>query len=309
MKWILHHYDFSNYSEKIRLVLGLKQVVWDAVEIPAYLPKPDYLPLTGGYRRTPSLQIGADIYCDTRFIAEIIEQAIPEPTLYPGGPHGRVLARAIADWTEARLMWPAALYITGINAERFPPEFHADRAVLHRKPQPDVAQVKASAAKYLAQLRSELAAIEALFPDNQPFVLGDEPGLADVALYKVPWFLDTIEPAHSLLDELPRTRAWMTRVAAIGHGDMNVISAAAAFERANAAQPAAIDAGAAPIPEGIATGETVAVSPLDEFSPAVGQLVAADDERIVINVANDKVRSVHVHFPRSGYKLSRARKD
>lgn len=308
MTWILHHYDFSNYSEKVRLILGLKGSTWDSVEIPAALPKPDYLPLTGGYRRTPSLQIGADVYCDTRYIAEIIEQLTPEPTIYPGGPPGRVLARAVGDWAEARLMWPAALYITGINAEKFPDSFHADRAVLHRKPQPTVAQVKASAAKYLAQLRAELGAIEALFSDGRPYVLGDTPGLADAALYNVPWFLDTIEPGHTLLDRLPRTRAWMARLAEIGHGKRNGIDAESAFERANSATPAALTPASQTTPEQIAIGEDVSVSPLDEHSPATGTLMVADDDRIVIRVSNERVQCVHVHFPRSGYKLSRVRR-
>ena len=65
---ILHHYDVSNFSEKVRLILGLKELSWDSVQIPATAPKPDYTPLTGGYRRTPALQIGADVYCDTRGI-------------------------------------------------------------------------------------------------------------------------------------------------------------------------------------------------------------------------------------------------
>lgn len=307
MNWILHHYDFSNYSEKVRVILGLKGVTWDAVEIPAALPKPDYLPLTGGYRRTPSLQIGADVYCDTRFIAEIIEQFAPHPTIYPGGPSARILARAVGDWAEARLMWPAALYITGINAEKFPDSFHADRAVLHRKPQPTVAQVKASAAKYLAQLRSELHGIEVLFCDQRNFVLGDTPGLADAALYNVPWFLDTIEPGHTLLDDMPLTRSWMARIAAVGHGQRNAIDAAVAFERANSAPPAAIAPPAQALPEQIEVGEPVSVSPLDEHSPALGTLVTADDERIVIRVSNERVHWVHVHFPRSGYRLSRSR--
>ena len=307
MNWILHHYDFSNYSEKVRLILGLKGATWDSVEIPATLPKPDYLPLTGGYRRTPSLQIGADVYCDTRYIAEIIEQLAPEPTIYPGGPPARILARAVGDWAEARIMWPAALYITGINADKFPDSFHADRAVLHRKPQPTVAQVKASAAKYLAQLRSELRGIEVLLGDRRDYILGATPGLADAALYNVPWFLDTINPGHSLLDDMPLTRAWMERVAAIGHGRRHAVDATVAFERANSATPAAITATAQAIPEQIETGENVSVSPLEERSPALGTLVTADDERIVIRVSNDRVRCVHVHFPRSGYRLSRAR--
>ena len=182
-----------------------------------------------------------------------------------------------------------------------------DRAVLHRKPQPTVAQVQASAAKYLAQLRSELRAIEALFSDGRPYVLGDTPGLADAALYNVPWFLDTIEPGHALLDNALRTRAWMERLAAVGHGNSNAVDAAVAFERANSATPAAVTGSQPAIPEQVAIGEDVSVSPLDEHSPALGTLVAADDDRIVIRVSNERVQCVHVHFPRSGYKLSRAR--
>ena len=81
---ILHHYDFSNYSEKVRLVLGLKGLSWRSVEIPPVLPKPDYLPLTGGYRRAPALQIGAEVYCDTVRITEELERRFPQPSLYPG---------------------------------------------------------------------------------------------------------------------------------------------------------------------------------------------------------------------------------
>ena len=62
---ILHHYDISPYAKKIRLAFGLKRLVRASVIVPATLPKPDLMPLTGGFRRGPVLQIGADIYCDT----------------------------------------------------------------------------------------------------------------------------------------------------------------------------------------------------------------------------------------------------
>ena len=65
---ILHHFNASPFSEKIRLVMGLKGLNWVSVVIPSIMPKPDLTPLTGGYRRTPVLQIGADIYCDTQLI-------------------------------------------------------------------------------------------------------------------------------------------------------------------------------------------------------------------------------------------------
>jgi glutathione S-transferase len=90
---ILHHYDFSCYAEQVRLVLGPKGLPWRSVDIPPVLPKPDYLPLTGGYRRAPALQIGADVCRDSRRIIEELERRVPEPSLYPGsnGEHSVIL--------------------------------------------------------------------------------------------------------------------------------------------------------------------------------------------------------------------------
>jgi glutathione S-transferase len=307
MSLILHHYGFSNFSEKVRLMFGYKGLAWDSVEIPSHLPKPDYTPLTGGYRRTPSLQIGADVYCDTRLIGEVLEQHCPDPTFYPGARRNRVLAHAIADWAESRLLWPVALYVSGINADRLPEAFHRDRATLHGKPVPDAARVKASAAKYLGQMRSELTAIEDLFADGALYVLGDDPSLADLALYHVPWFFDAFEVQHQFLGDMPLTRQWMDRVGAIGHGQRTELEARDAFEQSNAAIPRAIAATDYVAPEGLHIGDSVMVTPLDEVSPAHGVLAAVDDRRISITVRNERVKEVRVHFPRSGYKLSRAR--
>jgi glutathione S-transferase len=47
------------------------------VEIPVIMPKPDLTALTGGYRKTPVLQIGADIYCDSQLIMRELEAAAP----------------------------------------------------------------------------------------------------------------------------------------------------------------------------------------------------------------------------------------
>ena len=80
---ILHHYPTSPFSEKVRVAFGIKGLTWKSVIIPSFLPEPNIMPLTGGYRKTPVLQIGADIYCDTQLILREIERRAPEPTLYP----------------------------------------------------------------------------------------------------------------------------------------------------------------------------------------------------------------------------------
>ena len=71
---ILHQYPGSPFSEKIRNLFGYKQQAYQSVEIPVIMPKPDLMALTGGYRKTPVLQHGADIYCDTGIICQLIDR-------------------------------------------------------------------------------------------------------------------------------------------------------------------------------------------------------------------------------------------
>ena len=134
---VLHHYAGSPFSEKVRLVLGMKGMRWRSVTVPVMLPKPDVVALTGGYRRTPFLQIGADIYCDTALMCRVIDRLAPEPPLYPESTRG--LATIVAQWADQALFWtavPFTMQPAGV-AHIFagvPPEavkaFGADRAAM-----------------------------------------------------------------------------------------------------------------------------------------------------------------------------------
>ena len=79
---ILHHYGASPFAEKIRAILGYKGFAWRSVDIPMVMPKPDLTALTGGYRKTPVLQIGCDVYCDTTLIARVLDALSPERPVY-----------------------------------------------------------------------------------------------------------------------------------------------------------------------------------------------------------------------------------
>ena len=103
---ILHHFDWSPFAEKARLALGLKGLAWRSVQIPMIMPKPDLIALTGGYRKTPVLQIGADIYCDTRLIARELERRHPKPTLFPDGDVG--VSLALSHWSDTAFFEPGA---------------------------------------------------------------------------------------------------------------------------------------------------------------------------------------------------------
>ncbi|MEM7466876.1 MAG: glutathione S-transferase family protein [Pseudomonadota bacterium] len=306
---IFHHYDFSNFSEKIRLVFGFKKLNWYSVEIPSHLPKPDYTPLTGGYRRTPALQIGADIFCDTRLIAQELEARFPSPSLFTKTQATLMAAmcETLAPWAEDNLLWPTALYVTGIHAADFPQAFHSDRAQLHRKQTPTIQQVQSAGLKYFSEMRAQLTNIEGLLSHGKRFILGEEFTLADCIVYGAPWLLETIGGRSEVIEELARTRSWMSEVKSVGHGESTSLSPADALEVANSGTPQA-QTEAIDLPNKVEVGESVMVSPRDEHSPAHGVLVALTEKRIVIRVSNDRVDHVHVHFPRIGYRVSREKK-
>ena len=94
---ILHHYDFSPFAEKVRLALGLKGIHWRSVIAPSFMPKPDLVALTGGYRHIPVLQVGADVFCDTRTILRELDRRVPSPPLIRAETAGVSVAYVFVD--------------------------------------------------------------------------------------------------------------------------------------------------------------------------------------------------------------------
>ncbi len=82
---ILHHYAGSLFSEKIRLLLGYLKLPWKSVVTAPIMPRPLLMPLTGGYRRTPNMQQGADVWCDTKIIAERLAEIAGDHDAAHGG--------------------------------------------------------------------------------------------------------------------------------------------------------------------------------------------------------------------------------
>ena len=303
---ILHHYDFSNFAEKARLMLGFKGLAWRGVEQPPILPKPDLAPLTGGYRRIPVLQEGADLWCDTRLIARELERRVPEPTLFPAAASGA--AEAIAWWAEHQFMRPVALFVSGINADHMPAGLHEDRARLHGLPPPSIEAVRRAAVRNLHLVRPQIQWLADMLQDGRRYLLGAEPCIADFAAYHVIWFFKGrhIDCRHELLP-YPRLLAWRDRMAAIGHGERTDIDPSVALAAAGAAEPAPAARTSHPQEGDPRPGEQVRVRPADNARDWVeGEVSFVDSQEIALLRHDSDVGWVAVHFPRLGYDWRRA---
>jgi glutathione S-transferase len=296
---ILHHYDTSPFSEKVRLMFGLKGLTWKSVEIPNMNPKPDYVPLTGGYRRTPSLQIGADVWCDSQAILAAIEARWPEPRAVRGG-----LDWAINLWADRQFFGATVPIIFGVLGDSVPQAFIKDREQLSGRPF-DVKAMKAAEGPMSQQWRGQAAWIEdQLAQSGTGWLYGDAPGLSDIAAYMNIWFLGGALPASlkALTAGLPKLTAWAARVAAIGHGTRQPMSGADALAVARAASPAPGLTHDANDPLGLQPGDAVVVM-ADDYGrdPVAGKLVAATPRGVTLAREDPAVGLVHVHFPRAGY--------
>ena len=295
---ILHHYETSPFSEKVRVVMGMKGLPWRSVLIPNMMPKPDLLPLTGGYRRTPVMQIGADVYCDTQVILAEIERRAPMPAMSEG------LDWPVNYWADRLFFQVTVPIIFGEIGDHVPEAFIKDREQLSGRPF-DTAAMKAASGPMRGQWRAQAAWIEqALARSDGAWLSGDSPGFADAAAFMNIWFLEGAVPqiAGALMQGLPTLATWKSRIRGLGHGDRVEMEASEALNIAKATIPAAYIRHDAADPLGVAQGDPVFVMADDYGRDRItGTLVAANPERIVIAREDPQVGDIHVHFPRSGY--------
>ena len=306
---ILHHYPMSPFAEKARLMLGFKGLAWKSVFIPSVMPKPDVVALTGGYRRTPLLQIGADIYCDTALIATVLEHLKPEPLLFPEPLKG--VSRIVAQWADSALFWAAMGYalspkgaaaLFGNQPAEVGQAFATDRAAMR------TGMTSLRAGDATSAYRSYLRRLAHMLHE-QAFLLGDAPCIADFAAYHPLWFTRVVNPAVAgVLDATPGVIGWMDRMAALGHGQPAKFTSTEAIAVAAAAEPAPLADEAFQDDHGIALGSRVTIA-AESFGTETteGTLRAATRTHYTLERHDDRAGRVHVHFPRIGYVLKEVR--
>jgi glutathione S-transferase len=304
---LLHNYPASPFAEKARIMLGFKQVEWGFVEVPNILPKPDLVALTGGYRKTPTLQIGRDIYCDTRIMQLVLDRCRPDPAFLVRGQE--TLALELAQWADT--VWfntivPICLSERGLEALRklrSPEAVEAlmkDRRALIGGDFADPGPCLLAFGAHARRLERHL--------ESRVWLFGDAPTLVDIAHYHPLFLLGNVPSVAVELEPYPNLRAWIQRVRAIGYGTFSAVSSADAIERARTCTT-----WQAPIsPEkieiaGVKLGDRVAVAPTDTGRNdwVRGELVIAGPDEIGVRRSDPRAGEVIVHFPTIGFAVVR----
>ena len=294
---ILHHYDASPFTQRALRMLGIKRLEWRSVTTPMMPPKDDLVALTGGYRGTPVLQIGADVYVDSQRIARELERRYRQPTLFPDGNDG--LAYAAVKWADA--FFRAGLHVAiGTSSTAWPAEFRKDRQGVF--PDIDFEHVDVDHAR--AQLRVHAGLVEQQLADGRPFLTGNAAGLVDIHAWTVPWFTRALPGVAEVYAACPRLADWEARVAALGEGTRIECTAEEALEVARASTPeacAVVPTDAQPLRAHM----RVEVCPDDTRRGATqGELVSLDWNEVGVLRSDPRCGEVIVHFPRLGYRVT-----
>ncbi len=304
---ILHHYPTSPFAEKTRLLLGFKGLSWRSVKISPMMPKPDLTALTGGYRKTPVLQIGADIYCDTALIARRLDQEKALPAFFPEGQE--MIAATFAAWADSVVFQHAVSLVfqpesIAVRFGNLPQEaikaFLADRAGFFS----GGSATKLTAGQARHQWPTIMARLEQQLQREEGDYLFGEPSIADFAMAHPLWFLKATPVTAPLVDNYPAVSAWLARVLGFGHGAPSEMTSEEALVVARNATPAALPDEQFIDPNGFEVGQQVVIAATDYgVDPVAGELMFAGSEELIVRREDERGGLVHVHFPRLGFRI------
>ncbi|PHS78734.1 MAG: glutathione S-transferase [Rhodospirillaceae bacterium] len=265
------------------------------------------MPLTGGYRLTPVMQIGADIYCDSACILDELEQRFPKPRLSLEPVEGEVLG--LEHWTEGELFLDVVNVALVEMSATIPPEFMADRGPLYFGADFSLSTLKSNYDGCLEKVRGQLSLINDGLA-SQAYLFGAVPGFSDARAYYLVWFLrDRMAEAEAFFHQFEHLERWEQSLKKIGHGHFKDLSDIEALDIAKKATPTTPETSENLISEdseGLKIGDKITIAPAKGGPKVSGTLHNLSPQRIAILREDERVGQVCVHFPRAGYRIERA---
>jgi len=297
---ILHQYDTSPFSQKAQKMMGLKELSWQSVEMPMIAPKPDVEALTGGYRGTPVLQIGRDVFIDNWMIARALDE------FDASGPainaQGGLREAALYAWGE-RLFTPLLHAALAAYQSEWDADFLADRKRVF--PDVDFDTLNVSDPDRRSQVRAYLGTVEAQLGLDRDFLGGAQADSCDIHVWGMVWMIHSALPAlMPIVETFPRLTDWYERVSALGTGDREDVKIDVAWQslKDGPARPLPDTPDQEPLAPWVGEVVDIAAGSADRGS-ASGRLLAVDHEQVVLGVEPISGEAAQVWFPRFGYHL------
>lgn len=285
--------------------MGFKNLSWKSVEQNRLPDRPELFAMTGGYRRIPVMQVGADIYCDTQCIFRELERRHPNPSFHPSGNSGASFG--LSRWIDAEFFQLGVRLAFAPVADSLPPELVADRTRLYFGPDGDMAAEAKDIPHTLSQLRPKLGWLDDQLKTNGPFLHGAKASLSDLLAWHVVWFFQgRYADAELILGEFAELRSWASRMEGIGHGtfeDMSIQDSLAIALNAKSDTPETADSAD---PQGLKPGMGASVAPLTNSGETgvVGNIHSVSRDGIALARNDERCGDVVVHFPRVGYRVT-----
>ena len=300
---ILHQYDISPFSQKAQKMMGLKGLDWLSVEMPLIAPKPDVEALTGGYRGTPILQVGADVFIDNWMNARALDSRAPAAPL---NPRGSLEAAAVYAWCE-RLFIPLLHSAFATYKSQWEPDFLADRKQVF--PDVDFDSLHIADPDRRSQVSAFLGEVAAQLGRGVPFLGGETPDSGDVHVWGMIWMIYSALPdLVPLVEGYGEVIDWHERMERLGRGGRTDVAFEAAWDalRAGRFQPLPDTPMTEPLRDWLGARVEVSAGSADR-GMATGRLIAVDQHQVVIATTPLGGAEAHVWFPRFGYHLNRQR--
>lgn len=219
----LHQYHLSPFNEKIQRMLNYKGIpfeerYWGLGE----RKKVRAINPTG---KLPALQHGERLVCDSTDMAHYIEQTFPDRPLIPADPRLRAQVHVLEDWADESLYFYEMhlRFTTPGNRERNIPRMVAHEGAFLRWLLPKVipggivkiTETQGIGRKSLEQLlvdvERHIAAVNGLLGGSD-WLVGNQPSLADLAVYAMFQALRDADMVVNILARYPAVNAWMARV-------------------------------------------------------------------------------------------------
>lgn len=218
----LYQFEMSQFSEKVRFLLDYKGLDYRKIEVTPGIGQVEVFQLSG-QRQVPVLKDGSTVIADSTEIALYLERTYPDKPLLPGDPVLRGQCLMMEEWADESLGRKGRKVLLGALNQY--PQF---RASFLPKEVPDILKnlvgtvpgdffgllgtgvglgndvIKAAQ----RGIKQDLEALSLILSDR-PYLLGDQPSLADFTVAALSIILKSPEgnyldvPAHFLHQGIP----------------------------------------------------------------------------------------------------------